>query len=232
MIWRIKLLGGLSISRGSHVITHFESSRVSAMLAYLALNSNRTTSREELVDILWPDEEIEVGKHRLRQALYSLRRQLEPTGIPANSVLAATRSTVCLNPESFSCDVLEFQSLVRTKQFRQAKELYQGELLPGLYDEWILEERNRLQEIFEQIPDDLPDPRINLPEPKVQSHNFVSLPGYLTTYFGPETSAPKININKANANELRKALGISAARGEPKSRLHLIEYEDRAQLVA
>ena len=87
MIWRIQLLGRLSVTRGSQVITRFESSRVAALLARLVLFSKHPAPREELIELLWPEEEPERGRHRLRQAIYSLRRQLEPPGIPPNTVL-------------------------------------------------------------------------------------------------------------------------------------------------
>jgi predicted ATPase len=184
LIWRIQTLGGLTVTRGSQVITRFESSRVAALLAYLALFSKHPASREELIELLWPEEETDRGKQRLRQAIYSLRRQLEPPGIPPNTVLNADRYSVGLNPQSFSCDAIDFNKLVREKQFVAAKSVYTGELLPGFYDEWILDERNRLQAIFENLPETAHTPDETVKAAPAGNAPFVSLPGYLTEYFG------------------------------------------------
>jgi predicted ATPase len=192
MIWRVKLLGGVSLSRGSQIITHFESSRVAALLAHLSLFSQHPRSREELIEILWPEEDPEVGRHRFRQALYSLRRQLEPPGIPPGSVLNSNRLTVSLNPETFSCDVVDFGRLVREKRFQEARELYVGELLTGFYDEWILTERDRLQETFEELPDGASIRELPAKELPRRVAPFVSLPGYLTEYFGREEERRQI----------------------------------------
>ena len=108
MIWRVQLLGNLTITRGSSKINRFESGRTGAALAYLALYSNHPIPREELAEAIWPDQPQELTRHRLRQSVYSLRQQLEPPGIPRNSVLIADKTTLQLNPNSFSCDVLEF----------------------------------------------------------------------------------------------------------------------------
>jgi DNA-binding SARP family transcriptional activator len=59
----------------------------------------------------------------------------------------------------WSLDVLDFeQALVHTEQaqaasaarrsLEEAVALYHGDLLPGCYDEWILPERDRLQQAF------------------------------------------------------------------------------------
>ena len=52
MIWRVQLLGNLTISRGSSRINRFESGRTGATLAYLALISNHPIPREELAEAI------------------------------------------------------------------------------------------------------------------------------------------------------------------------------------
>lgn len=207
MIWRIRLLGGISLSRGNHIIAHFESSRVASLLAHLALFSQHPRSREELIEILWPEEEPELGRHRFRQALYSLRRQLESPGIPPNSILYANRRTVRLNPATFSCDAVDFERQVQTKQFREARALYEGELLPGFYDEWILTERYRLHNIFEEIPDDAPDAEEPVQASTLRAPPLVSLPAYLTEYFGREEEK-RLILGKLESHRLITITGM------------------------
>jgi DNA-binding SARP family transcriptional activator len=95
----------------------------------------------------------------LRQALSSLRGQLEPPGVPAGSVLFADRHTVRLNPDAVTTDVAAFEAaLAAARQaagngneatlLAQALALYGGTLLPGYYDEWILGAQERLSQQF------------------------------------------------------------------------------------
>ena len=149
--WRIELLGRLRASCGDLELTRFGSRKISALLARLAMFPRRSHSREELIDLLWPDADLDTGRNRLRQALATLRRSLEPPGL--TDVLLADRNTVRLNPVAFHCDVAEFEACVGRRDAAGALALYAGELLPGHYDEWILEERNRLACLAEDLGD-------------------------------------------------------------------------------
>ncbi len=110
---------------------------------------HRSHSREELIDLLWPDADLDTGRNRQRQALATLRRSLEPPGLA--DVLLADRNTVWLNPVAFRCDVAEFEACIARRDVAGALALYAGELLPGHYDEWILEERYRLACLAEDL---------------------------------------------------------------------------------
>lgn len=148
--WRIELLGQVRAVSGDAVITQFGSRKVAALLARLALFPRRVHSREELVDLLWPEADLDTGRNRLRQALSTLRRLLEPPG--AAEVLMADRQSLRLQPGTFSCDVSEFEAELAARRHGAARALYRGELLPGHYDEWILDERQRLETLAERLP--------------------------------------------------------------------------------
>ncbi|HVK04596.1 MAG TPA: hypothetical protein VM490_14045 [Armatimonadaceae bacterium] len=111
MAWRIHLLGKVEAVREGRTLSHFESARVIALLARLALYPRRVHPREELVELLWPDVEAEAARGRLRRALLVLRRQLED-GLPSGSVLVADRRSVRLNRETFATDVADFEQAV------------------------------------------------------------------------------------------------------------------------
>ena len=204
MNWRINVLGGLSLERGAQaVITHFESRKVAALLAYLALFPQHPHPREELMELLWPDEEPEKARQRLRQALYALRQQLEPPGTTPGSVLIATRHVVALNAACFTCDARLFEQLARQQKTEEAAAVYKGELLPGFYDDWILQERTRLALIREELCSHsaIIPPAVLLNEvrrdgserelllvrqPELHLQPVVFLPAYLTPVFGRE----------------------------------------------
>ena len=159
--WKIQLFGGLHAQRGDQAVTRFATSRVACLLARLALFPHRAHPREELIDLLWPESDLDSGRNSLRVAIASLRRQLEPPDIAPGSILAADRSAVRLNPLACRCDVLEFEAALKAaaraadpQQKRQALDqalaAYGGELLPGFYEDWIVEERERLEALHEE----------------------------------------------------------------------------------
>jgi predicted ATPase/DNA-binding SARP family transcriptional activator len=156
VVWHVKLLGGLNavlVSDGS--ITHFRSHKVGALLAYMALFPRHRHNREELAEMLWP--EAEAGRVNLRTVLSSLRRELEPEGIPAGSILITRGHTeVYLAPSAVETDVARFERALsaaeqmalsleeRIQRLAEAVALYEGPLLPGFYENWVLSERERL----------------------------------------------------------------------------------------
>jgi predicted ATPase/DNA-binding SARP family transcriptional activator/class 3 adenylate cyclase len=165
--WRIELLGGLRATRGGEEVRRFRRQKVGVLLAYLAATccadgrSQRVHPRDALIDLLWPDCDPEAGRNRLSVALSSLRRQLEPPGVPPGSVILADHATVRLNPVAVVCDVAQFESalqaaerasssLERVERLAEAVSLYGGEFLPGCFDEWVLPERERHREAYLQ----------------------------------------------------------------------------------
>ncbi len=60
--------------------------------------------REELADLLWPEADLDSARANLRQALLSLRRQLEPPGVLPGTVLTADRTQVRLSPDAVRTD--------------------------------------------------------------------------------------------------------------------------------
>ena len=162
---RIEMLGGLKVIHTRRTraeacaVTRFSTRKTAALMAYLAYHFKYSPHpRELLIDMLWPEADLEAGRASLRTALASLRRQLEPPGVPAGSVLLADRFAVHLNPQTVVTDVAQFEAALKTaaktgktdsqarqKQLVHAAGLYTGDLLPGYYESWTLGERERLQ---------------------------------------------------------------------------------------
>lgn len=149
--WRIELLGGLSAASGDVVLPRLPSRAVAMLLARLALCSKRSHGREELVELLWPDVALRVGRNRLRQALSTLRHLLEPPGSGSAVVIIADRNVLRFAPNTVVCDAVEFERAVRERRLVDARSLYRGELLPGFYDAWVLDERARLQALVDGL---------------------------------------------------------------------------------
>lgn len=185
MHWRVELLGELRVLCGERVVTRLESRKIVALLARLALAPQRLHSREELADLLWPESDRETGLARLRHALSSLRRTLVPADLAGEGFFTADRQSVRVRPEALSCDVREFERAVGQRHWAEARALYRGELLPGHYDDWLDDERTRLQALFESLPQSAPSAEGASPPPVLGTQQCL-LPGYLTRFHGRE----------------------------------------------
>ena len=190
--WQLRLLGGFELSGGSQRLTRLQSRPVMALLARLALQPDRVHAREELIDHLWPDVGLDIGRNRLRQALSTLRSTLEPAG--ATPVLQADRRTVCLIAGALDCDVLRFERLAQAGQPARAMALYRGELLPGFYDDWIQHERIRLAARVDILANTLADTLARQPVPQ-RRH---ALPRYLTRLLGCEAIGARLRADLAS----------------------------------
>jgi predicted ATPase/DNA-binding SARP family transcriptional activator len=158
---RIELFGGLRLIQQAEVTTRFGTLKAGLLLAYLALSLPDAQPRERLVDLLWPDLDLDAGRNNLSTLLSLLRRQLEPRGTPAGAFLLTNRLTVGLNPETVQTDVGEFETLrqraaraadleTRLGLLGQAADLARSELLPEAYEEWALRARERYREQWRQ----------------------------------------------------------------------------------
>lgn len=141
--WRVRLLGGFEIDDGRHRHTRLRSRAAMALLARVALAPARDHAREELATLLWPEADATTCRNRLRQTLSLLKAVLEPPGTAP--VLLADRRVVRAAPGALWCDATAFEQALRMGDPAEAAALYRGELLPGFYDEWIHDERGRLQ---------------------------------------------------------------------------------------
>ena len=149
--WQARLLGAVEVSDGVQRIDRFPSRAVAVLLARLALAPERAHAREELVELLWPGVALAVGRNRLRQVLSTLKSMLEPAGVPGAAVVLADRLSVRAAPGALGSDALRFEQLVRAGQAERAAALYRGELMPGYFDEWIHDERQRLAALHERV---------------------------------------------------------------------------------
>jgi DNA-binding SARP family transcriptional activator/predicted ATPase len=166
----IRLLGPFHVTLDGKPITNFESNKVRALLACLAMEPHYPHSREMLAGLLWPDQPEQTARHNLRQALSNLRQALGDRDADP-PFLHITRGTVQFNLHSdHQLDVSQFEALVAAseahahahletckpciRQLEEAVKLYRGEFLEGLFvgdsvsfEEWALLRRERLHRL-------------------------------------------------------------------------------------
>jgi predicted ATPase len=190
--WHVRLLGDVQATDAQGtVIARWPSRAVALLLARLAMAPQRAHPREELVDLLWPEAPLDVGRNRLRQVLSTLKSLLEAAD--SGAVIVADRASVRVAPQALACDVLEFEACVRAKARERAFALYRGPLMPGHFDEWVLEQRQRLETLAERM--DFDSLRASVPRstpaespPALDTEPVAaSLPSYLTRLHGAQT---------------------------------------------
>jgi DNA-binding SARP family transcriptional activator len=163
MSCRIQLLGELRITLACQESPRSFTRKIGGLLGYLACFLHRAHARAALIELFWPEADLEAGRASLRNALPVLRRLLEPPcpgeTSAASSFLVVDRLTVRLDPEQVTTDVEEFerdlQAAARAPspaeamaRWEQAVSCYGGELLPGYYEPWVLAERERLAQAY------------------------------------------------------------------------------------
>lgn len=154
-LWRIELLGSLTVSGQGKTLTRLRTRKTEALLAFLAYYLGHDHARGKLAEMFWPCSEAAAARLNLRSELSALRRLLEPEGIERGAVLAADYLTVRLNPGVVQTDVDRFEQTLRAAErpgesveerrlLRQGIAQYGEGLLPDCDAEWLLPERERL----------------------------------------------------------------------------------------
>jgi predicted ATPase len=196
VVWQVRLLGGFEIDDGRHRLTRLRSRAAMALLARVALAPTRDHAREELATLLWPDADAAAGRARLRQTLSLLKAVLEPPGAPP--VLLADRRVLRVAPGALWCDAVAFEQAWHAGQVARALALYRGDLLPGHYDEWVQDERQRLASLRERLNDTAPPSAAAAPMAVPadgaarRSGGTTRLPQYLTRLIGADLQGARL----------------------------------------
>jgi predicted ATPase/DNA-binding SARP family transcriptional activator len=151
--YRVSLLGPFAVYRdGVPLDTDTWQRNVSALLKLLATAPQWRRSRDEIIEILWPDASPHAGGSNLRSQLHLLRRSLAG-GDP--SPVLFERGWLELNRAfTWEIDLVQFEELLRRVEpelsvLQDALALYRGEPLPDeRYDDWAQPVRERVQRLW------------------------------------------------------------------------------------
>ncbi|HVW12060.1 MAG TPA: AAA family ATPase [Bryobacteraceae bacterium] len=130
---QIQLFGNLSVSIGGRPVVGLNTSRIQSLLGYLILHANTPQPREMLAFTLWPASKESQARTNLRQLLHNLRRALgDHPSLVIEHLTVEWRAD-----DSNSVDALEFLRAIESRSLAVAAELYEDDLLPAVYDDWI-----------------------------------------------------------------------------------------------
>jgi hypothetical protein len=140
-VLRARLLGPMDLRVGERQLAPLDSVRAESLLAYLLLHHDAPQPRQRLAFLLWPDSTERQAHTNLRNGLHKRRRSLPETD---RLIDIGPRTLQWRADASLWLDVEHFERAVAEGRLEEAVETYAGELLEGCYDEWLVDERERL----------------------------------------------------------------------------------------
>ena len=154
---QVQVLGKLRLRHDQTVIDRFPTRRVEELLAFLLLHREREHTREQLIDLLWTGDPPTNGRASLSTALWRLGGVFRGLGVSPENFLSSSRDWISLAPEQhLLVDATEFETYLdkaeneseenkRFDHLRKAVGVYKGVFCEGIYAEWCLIERERLE---------------------------------------------------------------------------------------
>jgi DNA-binding SARP family transcriptional activator len=140
----VRLLGPTRIACAGVGIESHLSAQTLRLIALLVCRQNDRLTREDVAFALWPDCPEAEARANLRRHLYRLQQALPPAAKPW---IAADKKTLRWSAAGeTSVDALEFERLSKSPASMEAAiELYRGDFLPLVDDEWAGAIRERLR---------------------------------------------------------------------------------------
>lgn len=151
----VSLFGGFTCREANGRFVSFPTRKARAVWAFLALGN--TPTRDKLARMLWPESSEDRARLNLRKTLSRIRTAL-PVALP--ECLGSDTQCVSLVTEDIWVDAQCFEEFVekRTPEaLEAAATLYQGDFLDAFpscsadFDEWVLGERRRFEELALEV---------------------------------------------------------------------------------
>jgi DNA-binding SARP family transcriptional activator len=151
----MSLLGEQAIIDDRAGSVQARSSRAVALIAFLALHAGSPQARQRIAGVLWPESTDAQALTNLRRELHHLRQVL---GDEASLVVTARDLCWC-DTKTCRVDVRVFDTERKAALAAAAAgdddgillhasaaiAVYRGELLPGVYEDWLLDARSQLE---------------------------------------------------------------------------------------
>ena len=133
----VTLLGEVAVRINGQQI-RLPSQKAYCLLAYTVLGQQQKASIPDLLDLLWPSSPMSRGRHSVSQLLYAIKVRCAPA-----ELLHWEGDQIRADLRGASCDVVHFNELVRSGDWRAAIDAYGGGFLQGLdisadtrYEHW------------------------------------------------------------------------------------------------
>lgn len=130
---------------------NMRSEMLTRLLAYMISHREKDMTAQELIDVLWPEDQSDNPSGALKNLMYRLRKLMNNTWGESGKYIVTGRGAYQLNPEFvFHVDIEEFEEFcrqvfnsedpaVQQENGKRAVELYQGMFLSELSSEyWVV----------------------------------------------------------------------------------------------
>jgi DNA-binding SARP family transcriptional activator len=135
----------MDLRLGERQLPPLDSARAESLLAYLLLHRDVPQPRQRLAFLLWPGSTERQAQTNLRKVLHTLRRTLPGAD---RLIEIGPRALQWRIEAPLWLDVEHFEQALAAGRLEEAVETYAGELLEGRYDEWLMDERERLAGLY------------------------------------------------------------------------------------
>jgi DNA-binding SARP family transcriptional activator/pimeloyl-ACP methyl ester carboxylesterase/class 3 adenylate cyclase len=152
----LSLLGGFDFGGEAAEVSGL-TRKARAIVAYLALQSGHSQSREKLATLLWGSCGEAQARMNLRQALSAVRRAMPSS---KGDWVLSNGGRIILDLADVVFDVVRFEALAAGSspgELEQAITLYRGDLLDGFglkeepFEDWLRVERERLRTVAVEV---------------------------------------------------------------------------------
>ncbi|HKP54521.1 MAG TPA: BTAD domain-containing putative transcriptional regulator [Chloroflexia bacterium] len=161
---KVNLLGSFRMSIGGHDLGPHVPGQVQTVLKFMMSQGGHPTSKDALLDLLWPESNPTITSSRLRVLMHTLRRSVACKHLGFGDLLVTSGNNFLVNPKaSVWVDVDEFERrwhkgwrLARSGnkaeamyEYEQAEMLYVGDYLEDdPYADWTLLKREALRDAY------------------------------------------------------------------------------------
>ena len=151
----IRMLGKFELRQDGRVLSDSvgRSYQLWNLLEYLVAHRDQHVPQDELIEILWPDENSDNPGNALKNLIYRIRGAFTDAGFTnGKEMVCVSRGSYFLNPNyEYVVDAEEFETCCkqatrtelseeeRLKALQEALRLYRGDFLPkSAYENWVV----------------------------------------------------------------------------------------------
>ncbi len=146
--FEFRCLGSVSLHSADGRKLAFRTRKQMALFTFLLRRQGQPHSRDGLIDLLWSEDDVSRARHSLSQSVSLLNKMLG-----CEAITAPSKDEMVLREGLVWSDVTEFERCAAQHRQRDARTLWRGNLLEGLwihhapnYERWLEAERRRLLE--------------------------------------------------------------------------------------
>jgi len=157
--FRLTCLGPVALASPAGAKVGFRTRKQTALLLLLARRTGEPVLKDQLLDLLWSEDDEASARHSLSQSVSLLNKALgcEAVTAPGKDQLSLERNLVWL-------DVTAFEAHVAAQRRAEARELWRGNLFDGFrvprapnFERWADLERQRLARLMRGVLHDAAD---------------------------------------------------------------------------